>query len=1028
MQFRPPTRAVKWREALVSQDSEPGDALGTDRLGNDRLGTDLLGTVAGRLFEPGCPLELACAELPGEPVELAEATTLPARPVAVGDVWGPRWGTAWFRVRARIPRDWSGRQVVLRFENVYLEAPVLGGEALLYLGGRALEGLNPEHPYAVLPVEAGAEVELWIEAAANPLLGAAIGQWPLLLPDPGGPPLLRLYRCEIAVRRPEVAALHADLRVALEVAEHGGPSTRRAELASAVAAAHSALDPGDVAGSAAAARAALAGALRVPAEVGTQQVTAVGHAHLDTAWLWPLRETARKAARTLATALALADEDPDYVFALPAARHAVWVRDQHPELFARLVAAVARRQVVPVGGMWVEPDLNMPSGESLLRQFVYGQRVFEQEFGVTCHEAWLPDSFGMPASIPTIFAAAGVRRFVTQKLSWNDTNAFPHHTFWWEGLDGTRVLACFPTSDTYNGMLTPIDVARGLSNARLPVERETALCIYGHGDGGGGPTREMLENAHRMADLAGIPAVSLAAPERHFKAVEARGAELPVWVGELYLEKHRGTYTSQATIKRTHRRAERMLAAAELWSAAAPGLLWPAAQLDEAWQLLLTNEFHDILPGSSIHWVYADAERDLTRVCDLAAGLAGAGVEAIAASVDAEPGRGLAFNAAPFAQRELMEVAGGLVPVEVPALGWALVPDAAAATDAVEVMEGVADNGLLRVRWDAAGALTSVLDRTAGREVFAAGERGNVFHLHIDEPADYDAWDLDRAYLDEVTFLDGPAEVDVVEAGPLRARMRMRRRFGRSTIDQMMVLSAGSRRLDFRTTIDWHEDHRMLKVAFPIGVRATQARFDIQFGHVTRPTHANTAFEQARFEVCAHRWAEVSEEGFGAALLNDGRYGYDVRGSVLRLSLLRAPTAPDPLCDRGRHEVTYSLLPWTDLREVLAAGAALNTPLVTATVPAGGSRLVQPRGSFVSCTDPGFVIETVKRADDGDGLVLRGYEALGGRRSVAITVAGRWHSAARADARERDLEAVPVEGGAVALTVGAFELVTLRLR
>ena len=457
------------------------------------------------------------------------------------------------------------------------------------------------------------------------------------------------------------------------------------------------------------------------------------------------------------------------------------------------------------------------------------------------------------------------------------------------------------------------------------------------------------------------------------------------------------------------------------------GLSWPAAELDEAWQLLLTNEFHDILPGSSIHWVYEEAERDLTKVGDIAADLADSAMQSIAAAVDAAPGCPLVFNASPFPRPELLDVAGQAIPVQVPGLGWAVAAPAAE-VGTVEVGDRVADNGLIRVRWDAAGTLTSVFDHRAGREVLAPGERGNVLHLHVDDPADYDAWDLDRGYLDDCTVLDGPAQVDVSEAGPLRARVRIRREFGRSAIDQVMVLAAGSRRIDFRTTIDWHEDHRMLKVAFPIGVRATQARFDIQFGHITRATHANTSFEQARFEVCAHRWAEVSEEGFGAALINDGRYGYDARGSVLRLSLLRAPTAPDPQCDRRRHELTYALLPFADLCEVLAAGAALNIPLVTTTVPPGGARVLAPEDCVVSSSDPGFVIETVKRADDGDGLVLRGYEALGGRRRVAIRAARPWQRAWRADARERDLEELPMNAGALVLTVGAFELVTLRLR
>ncbi|HEV7862399.1 MAG TPA: glycoside hydrolase family 38 C-terminal domain-containing protein, partial [Acidimicrobiia bacterium] len=477
-----------------------------------------------------------------------------------------------------------------------------------------------------------------------------------------------------------------------------------------------------------------------------------------------------------------------------------------------------------------------------------------------------------------------------------------------------------------------------------------------------------------------------------------------------------------------------------------------ALELEAAWRLLLTNQFHDILPGSSIRWVAEEAEAQLAEVERRAGAVAATALAAIAASVDTSGLREpvIVFNPSPFGRHEVVEVGGRLRLVEVPPLGWRAMDMAmdmavdAGAPGAVEVGDGWMANGHLRLEWDADGRLTRVFDLDHDREVIAQGAFGNLFQLHDDRPRDYDAWDVDRDYLDHTTdlagdALTGPVEIAIVEEGGLRGVVRFRRSFGASVIDQTMVLGAGSRRVDFVTDVDWHEDHKFLKVAFPVAVHATSARFETQFGHLARPTHANTAFEQARFEVCAQRWADLSEAGYGVALLNDCKYGYDTQpfagtsftpgGHALRLSLLRAPTAPDPLCDRGRHRFTYALLPHDgDLRAVIAAGYALGAPLDVRTPGREAAPTRPPEHSLVACDHDGFVVETVKTADDGRGLIVRGYEALGGRRQVRLRPGVACTGVVRTDLLERDGEPIPVEAdGMIALVVRPFELVTLRL-
>ncbi|MGH8972229.1 MAG: alpha-mannosidase, partial [Acidimicrobiia bacterium] len=647
----------------------------------DEAGRLLAEVVEAAVHGPGHPLAVEAHHVGGEPIGYDEASRRPFAPFSVGDAWGPAWDTTWFRLSGRVPASWQGEEVVLRLEHehrgngagTYREDIAHGGESLVWQDGVPRWGMSPPHRAVVVLTRAdgGEPVELLVEAAANPALPERMSgvDWPLLRADPGGEPCFTLARAELAVRRRQVYALAADLRIVLGLAAHSPAPSVSDGAHAALAAALAVLDPSDVPGTAAFARQQLKGVLTRPAGPPAPRVSAVGHAHIDTAWLWPLRETVRKCARTFATAVTLMEDYPGYHFVCSAALHLAWMEESYPALFTRIADRVQAGQFHPVGGMWVEADCNVPSGESLVRQIVHGKRFFESRFGVDCGELWLPDAFGYTAALPQIMAAAGVDWFVSQKLSWNDTTTFPHHTFWWEGIDGTRVRAHFPTADTYNGAMSPREIIRS-------GRADRSLYPFGYGDGGGGPTREMLEAASRLTDTAGAPRVALEPARSFFAAVEADPAPLPVWRGDLYLEKHRGTFTSQAAIKAGNRRAEAALQAAELWSALRPGEApWPAEELDGAWKTLLTNQFHDILPGSGIRWVAEQAAAELGDVCRAAGAIAGDALDALTAAVDttglAEPV--VVFNPTPFPRRELVEHEGRVFLADVPALGYVAV-------------------------------------------------------------------------------------------------------------------------------------------------------------------------------------------------------------------------------------------------------------------------------------------------------------------------------------------------------------------
>ena len=961
------------------------------------------------------PLTASAWDVPDEPVPFGQALAAPYRPVAPGEEWGPPWGTRWLRLTGTVPQEWAGRAVEAVVDLGFAaDRPGFQCEGLAYRpDGEPVKGLHPRNAW--LPVadraKGGERVEWLVEAASNPLIDHADGPSPLgHQATAGRAPLYRLGRLDLVVFEPEVHELVADLEVlgelmtALAVQE-----PRRHEILRAIERCLDALDPRDVPATAPAAREQLAGVLARPAHASAHRLTAVGHAHIDSAWLWPQRETIRKVARTCANVTTLMDLHPDLRYAMSQAQQLAWIKEHHPAVYARVAKHVAGGQFVPVGGMWVESDTNLPGGEALARQFVHGKRFMLDEFGIDPPEVWLPDSFGYSAALPQLVKLAGARWFLTQKISWNRTNRFPHHTFAWEGIDGTRVFTHFPPIDTYNSELSGAELAHAAANFAEKGAATRSLVPFGHGNGGGGPTREMLARARRTADLEGSPRVELGTPADFFAAAEAEYPDPPVWVGELYLEIHRGTYTSQARTKQGNRRSELLLREAELWcaTAAVAGLAaYPYEQLDRLWKTVLLHQFHDILPGSSIAWVHREAEATYEVVkAELAAIVDGA-IRALAGSGTDE----VTFNAAPHARDG------------VPALGAAAVPT----PSTVEARWGVLDNGLLRATVDGRGLVTSIVDLAAGRELLPDGAAANLLQLHPDLPNFWDAWDLDAFYRNRVTDLTEVEDLTVDGA-----EIRVTRRFGASRAVQVVRLPAGAARLEFETEVDWQEVESILKVAVPLDIHTDRCACEIQFGHVYRPTHTNTSWDAARFEICAHRFVHVAEPGYGVAVVNDATYGHDVTrtakpdggtSTTVRLSLLRAPRYPDPETDLGVHRFGYAVVAGATIGDAVREGYRFNLP--PRTVPGNAAGLPVP---LVGVDNPAVVVEAVKLADDRSGdVVVRLYESVGGRAAVRVRPAFETSGARVTDLLERPLGDPLDAADGVELDLRPFQIVTLR--
>lgn len=1021
----------------------------------NRLKRVLVERIIPAIYTPLAPLTLTAWHVDGgqgEPVDPSVALNTVAlnhghagphyEPFAVGEAWGPAWGTSWIRVKGSVPEEARGHKLELVLDLGFSQAwPGFQAEGLVYRpDGTTVKALNPLNMW--VPVEDGAtEIDLYVEAAANPQVMSDNPFIPTPLGEKttaGAAPRYVMARADINIFHQEVWELVQDFQVLAQLAAEldlGNP--RRWDITYAIDKSLDAVVLTDVRGSAAAAREQLKSVLAKPAHASAHTLKAIGHAHIDSAWLWPLRETVRKVARTTSNVVNLLESDTELKYAMSSAQQYEWLKEHRPNIFEKVKKAVAGGRFIPVGGMWVESDTNMVGAEAMARQFTYGQRFFTENFGIQCQEVWLPDSFGYSAALPQIAKLAGAKWFLTQKISWNTVNKFPHHTFNWEGIDGSRIFTHFPPVDTYNSELSGAEIAHAVNNFRDKGAANTSLVPFGWGDGGGGPTREMLARARRTKDLEGSARVEIASPREFFETAQAEYPNAPVWKGELYLELHRGTYTSQALTKQGNRRSEHLLREAELWSAtaAARGLIdYPYDELDRLWKLVLLNQFHDILPGSSIAWVHREAAATYARIAadlnELIDAAQAALVEPVQTPVvepaETEPVQTpvVEFNGSPYPRH-------GVAPFSAAAVG----PEKTTMSIERQGQQVLVSNALIAVRFAADGTICSVHDLRVNREVLPAGQSANLLQLHADFPNMWDAWDIDKFYKNTVTDI---RQLDSFEAQMQgnAAVITIERSFGDSHITQTVRIEPESAQITVNNVIDWHEQETILKAAFPIDVHADSALFETQYGHLRRATHENTSWDSARFEVCAHRWVQVSEPGFGAAVVNDSTYGHDVSRhlgpngssfSTVRLSLLRGPRFPDPQTDQGQHTLTYAFVPGTHLSETLRAAYDLNLP---ARRRPGSA--VEP---LISSGSDSVVIEAIKLADDRSGdVIVRLYEPYGARSGeVSITPSFSTETVIETNLLEQPFEtgALTSNGSArpsITVSLRPFQIVTLRLK
>ncbi|MBO5022755.1 MAG: alpha-mannosidase [Clostridia bacterium] len=768
------------------------------------------------------------------------------------------------------------------------------------------------------------------------------------------------------------------------------------------------------------------------------ELCVVGHTHIDVAWLWTLAQTEEKAQRSFATATKLMEKYPDYIFMSSQPQLYAYVKKNDPELYAKIKERVREGRWETEGAMWLEADTNLAGGESLIRQLLYGKKFMREEFGHENRILWLPDVFGYSAALPQILKKSGVDRFFTTKLSWSETNKQPHDNFIWQGIDGSEVFVVL--ADSYVKGLDAKIVYFSDKEHKDKKYTNTHISLFGFGDGGGGPNPDMLEAYDRLKfGLPGLPKVKMRKAgetidiiENQFKESTKRLAFTPKWVGELYLEMHRGTYTTMAHNKKCNRLCEFLFAKAEAASASANALLgceYPAEKLDECWLTLLKNQFHDIIPGSSIKEVYEDSAREYADLLKDGDEIFSSALSSLAQNIRTEGGY-LVYNPTPFALSGVVRAGDDFISVsEVPAHGYAVISDIEKCERTVKADAHTIENDFARVEFDENYHIISFYDKVNRREVIEAGGKGNVFEVFEDYPRVYDAWEITEYYKQKKWIADDVSSVEVINE-PLYAGICVKRKYGDSAFSQIITLTADSPRLDFDTYIDWHEDHVMLKAAFPLDVRANHMNCEIQFGHIERPTHRNTSWDQAKFEVCAHKWTDMSEGDFGVALLNDCKYGYSAEENVLKLTLLKAPTSPNPVADRGGHEFTYSLYPHAGTlsqSDVVKEAYALNNPLTVEKIVANENGDLAPVFSFAHTDNDRAVIETIKRAEDADGYIIRLYDSKGTKGEVTLSLGIDFESAYECDMQENILAPLAKEGRDVKLSLSNFEIKTIKI-
>ncbi|KAI0640866.1 glycosyl hydrolases family 38 N-terminal domain-containing protein [Trametes meyenii] len=994
-----------------------------------------------------------------------EALKQKFKPAKKGESFGPSWTNHWWKVSLTIPSYWE------QYERVQFEFDP-GCEAMVFTtDGTPLQGITGgyggdrrvEHIIPRSAVKAG-KYEIIIESSCNGMFGVPWNGDTIAPPDMNR--YFQLASADLVVPNQEAWGLLWDFQTLRELTDSlpGNTSLQNKALTTANAIMN-AFEKGDPSSITEARKLAYEVFGDDWAKKGEKiydegpekaQIWGIGHCHIDTAWLWPYRVTQQKVARSWSTQVDLMERYPEHRFTCSQAQQYKWLEQLYPPLFDRVKEKILDGKFHPVGGSWVENDSNMPSGEALARQFIFGQRYFESRFGVRCKTAWLPDSFGLTGALPQLIRLADMDYFFTQKLSWNNINVFPHSTFNWVGIDGTQVLCHMTPVDTYTAQATVGDINKGVTNHKNLESSDISLLVFGNGDGGGGPLAKMLENLRRIRATGNhsrdIPPVNMGHSVDEFFDVVAKdsdaGTKLPNWSGELYLEFHRGTYTSHGSIKKGNRKSEILLRDVEILATFASlykyhqtDYVYPNGRINDAWEKVLLNQFHDVLPGSAIGMVYDDAEKLYAEVRKEGEALIEEAFKAIfPPSISlADPtfklkkaGTLVGYNTTFFPRRDIIEVpltgaASRLRSQVVQAskdgtVGLALMDCATqgglsygtgmyADCKPVSVTRLGEDHFVLKnasVRLTITGGrITSLLDVALDRELISEGETGGLV-IFDDRPNYWDAWDVEVHHLEKFNKLRF-SNLSVAAEGPLRASLKSEIKYGQSTISVVISLDAVSASLKknsrsffrFDAEVDWHERHEFLKFELPLDIHNDNATYETQFGHVQRPTHKNTTWDIAKFEVCGHKYADLSEYGYGVAILSESKYGFSCRGNVLRISLLRAATAPDAEQDQGKHEFSWAVLPHQGHfleSDVPIAATLFNSPLhVRLLENTDEAPLLKTKPGFSIEGAPNVFLETVKRGLDDDfsahdvaspSVVLRLYEAYGGHAQVKFKIAG----------------------------------------
>ncbi|WP_105617838.1 alpha-mannosidase [Vallitalea okinawensis] len=981
-----------------------------------------------------------------KPVEVDECST-PWVDFFKNDRWGGKDQSCWFRFVFEIPENYSGKTVVHRIQTGHEDGwDASNPQFLIFKNGTLVQGLDVNHRETLLSEKAQIGEKYVIDLQAY------------------GGMIEELSECKnlISVLDTKVEQLYYDIHVPLEVVKLLPKEDK--ERIDTIGYLEKAINLLDL-------RKPYSKEFNESVEEAIAYLTeefygqfcedrgivakCVGHTHIDVAWLWDLAQTRQKVQRSFATVLELMKQYPEYIFMSSQPQLYQFLKEERPELYAAVKKSIEEGRWEPEGGMWVEADCNLSSGESLVRQIIHGKRFFREEFGVENKILWLPDVFGYSAALPQILKKSGIDYFMTTKISWNEYNKLPYDSFKWAGLDGSEVLTHFITTanfdnlperyfTTYNGFIDAPSVKGAWERYQQKDLHDEVLISFGYGDGGGGPTKEMLETARRLEKgIPGIPVVQMSTATEYFETLDERvgnSPRLPKWVGELYFEYHRGTLTSMARNKRYNRKSEFLYEDVEWLSTIGnlvEGIDYPKADIQEGWEIICLNQFHDIIPGSSIKKVYEDSKEQYEMIIEKGKKLKQKAMDAITSNIEIDEKSVVVYNPTSFNRNEIidLDIDGERITFyadNIPAKGYKAFPikDIQPKESEMVVTTSHLENKFFDIQLDENANITSLYDKRVQRQVLKEGYRANVIQAFEDKPIHYDAWDINIYYQEKMWEVNDVESIKVVEEGPLKGTLEIKKTFVDSTITQLMTIYRDIDRIDFETTVDWKEKQVLLKAAFPVDIHAEKATYDIQFGNVERPTHWNTSWDTAKFEVCGHKWADLSEDAYGVSLLNDCKYGHDIKDGVMRLTLLKSATSPNEDADREVHHFTYSIYPHTGnwkKAKTVEMGYRLNCPVYTTVIDKQEGDLPKEL-SFVSIDQENVIMEVVKQAEESNEVILRVYECYNRRTKAKINFFKEIKAVYECDLEERhEMNELVVKSGVFEFDIKPYEIKTFKL-